>query len=165
MRRWMAVFALLVVGQLVVGQDRRPPAGQRPPFRNHPAISLSSYGGCEIVPPTVTLTAPAQSAVIGGSSTTVTADASDPAPGSGVRRVLFYWSYCGASFATCGPNTLIGADSSSPYSFLWGPPFPSCASYPLDRFRVTAVSEDACNNPNSDARQSVAEIRLDGRGC
>jgi hypothetical protein len=111
---------------------------------------------CETQPPTVSLTAPRDD-LLSGLQATLEADASDTG-GSGVKEVRFYWQYCPSG--NCGTQTLIGADSSAPYSAVWV--FPLCGAYPEDRYRIRARSEDNCGNVSTD---SVKDVRLIGRGC
>jgi hypothetical protein len=106
--------------------------------------------------PTVFLTAP-NTGPLGGASVTVEATAADT--GSGVASVSFYWIYCPAG-CTGQVETLIGTDTTSPYSYLWT--FPACGPYPEDRFSIRARAIDVVGNVSTTAG---VDVRLTGRGC
>ena len=114
---------------------------------------------CETVPPAVTITYP-PTGTVGGLSATLTADASDPSPSSGLKEVRFYYQYCPGTPPACGPFNLIGADTTAPYSVDWL--FPGCSADPENRFRIVARAEDNCGNVSPDAG---VDVRLEGRGC
>jgi hypothetical protein len=86
----------------------------------------------------------------------------DPAPGSGVKEVRFFYRYCPLAVG-CGPEIAIGIDNTppSPFSVVWSDQ-PSCGTAPEDRFRLIARPIDNCGNVGADA---LADVRSVGRGC
>jgi len=92
----------------------------------------------------------------------IEAIADDPAPGSGVREVRFFYRYCPMATG-CQGQIPIGVDNTgpSPYSATWI--FPSCGTAPEDRFAVEAFGVDNCGNTGPVYR--VDDLRLVSRGC
>jgi len=89
----------------------------------------------------------------------VTATATDPTPGSGVREVRFSFQYCPGG--VCGSETAIATVTSSPYSTSWSNQ-PSCSQAPEDRFRIVARAVDNCGNVSN---PDGVDVRSTGRGC
>jgi hypothetical protein len=108
--------------------------------------------------PAANITSPASGPV--GNPVTVTATATDPAPGSGIREVRFWYRYCPLGMG-CGPENSIGTDSSEPYSVSWSNQ-PSCGTAPEDRFQLVARAVDNCGNISDPA---TVDVRSIGRGC
>jgi hypothetical protein len=77
--------------------------------------------------------------------------------GSGVKEVRFYYQYCPGG--SCGALTLIGSDSTPPYSVVWE--HLSCTTYPDGTYRIVGRAEDNCGNVSLD---SVVTVVL-GHGC
>jgi hypothetical protein len=86
--------------------------------------------------------------------------ASDPAPGSGVKQVDFWYRYCPGN--VCGGENFIGTDNTPPTPFTITWTFPSCGTMPEDVFRIVVRATDNCNNVSDNAEVNV---RLVGRGC
>jgi hypothetical protein len=120
--------------------------------------TTTTLAPCETQAPTVGITNPSQAQVTEPTQITITADASDPSPGSGVKEVRFYWQYC--PLGNCGTQNLLAADTTAPYSAVWV--FPSCGSMPEDRYAIRARAEDKCGNVSPDSK---VDVRLTGRGC
>jgi hypothetical protein len=82
----------------------------------------------------------------------INANASDA--GSGVKEVRFYvQSWTGGAYGT---PTLVGADTTSPYSAVWVFPPPGCPNTNPDaRYRILARAEDNCGNVSPDAAVDV----------
>src|SRR6185436_15781897 len=94
-----------------------------------------------------------------GKPVAVTATATDPTPGSGVREVRFSFQYCPGG--VCGGETAIAIVTSSPYSTSWSNQ-PSCGTAPEDRFRIVARAVDNCGNVSN---PDGVDVRSTGRGC
>ncbi len=90
----------------------------------------SGGGSDDTTPPTVTITDPADGATVSG-IVTISADASDDV---GVSKVEFYVD-----------NTLIGTDTSEPYSISWDSTTVENGSY-----IIKAIAYDTSGNTNSD---------------
>jgi hypothetical protein len=103
-------------------------------YKNHLA---SLGGGSDTTPPTVSMTAPANGATVSGSSTTVSATASDNVGVVGVQ------------FKLDGAN-LQAEDTSSPYQITWDTTTASNGSHTL-----TATARDAAGNTTTATSISV----------
>ncbi len=114
----------------------KPSGGGRFPVEEAVAAALggSTGGGGDTTPPTVSLTAPSGGATVSG-TVTVSATASDNV---GVTQVSFY-----------DGSTLIGSDSSSPYSVSWNTSGLSGTQV------LTAKAYDAAGNVGTSASVSV----------
>ncbi len=108
--------------------------------------------------PTAVITSPPTGPV--GNPVQVTANASDPSPGSGVREVRFFYKYCPIATG-CGGEVPIAIATSAPYSVSWSNQ-PSCGAAPEDRFQLVARAIDRCGNASNDA---FVDVRSVGRGC
>jgi hypothetical protein len=92
-------------------------------------------GSTDTTAPTVSVTAPAAGATVSG-TTTISASASDNV---GVTSVDFYVG-----------TTLLGSDTSSPYSYSW-----ATTSYSNGAYSISAKAKDAANNVGTSASVSV----------
>jgi type II secretory pathway pseudopilin PulG len=112
-------------------------------------------------PPSVNIITPSVGP-LGGTQVTISANVSDPAPGSAIKEARFYWLYCPSG--VCGTENLIGTDPTSPYSAVWVfPDYSTCGSMPDDRFRIAVYAEDVCGNVS--LPPAIVDVRLTGRGC
>jgi hypothetical protein len=93
-------------------------------------------GGGDVTPPTTSITAPTNNATVSG-TTTISANASDNV---GVTKVEFYLDSA----------TLIGTDTTSPYSFSWNTGGASNGPHTL-----TTKAYDAANNVGTSAGINV----------
>lgn len=107
--------------------------------------------------PVANITSPT-TAPLDGLSVTVVVSAVDPAPGSGIKDVQFWYRYCPS--LVCGGENPIGTDTTSPYSIVWV--FPTCGTSPDEYFRIVARATDNCANVSNTA---TVDVRLIGRGC
>jgi len=110
---------------------------------NQNAVNTSSASTVTViaanVPPTVTLTAPANNASFAaGASVAITATASDN--GGSVTKVEFY-----------NGTTKLGEDASSPYSFTW-------PSVPAGTYSITAKATDNQNAVNTSSTSTITVI-------
>jgi hypothetical protein len=121
------------------------------------STTTTTLAPCETQPPTVRITAPTDD-LLSGLQVTISADASDPSPSSGIKNVTFSWKYCPSG--VCGAEHSLGADSTAPYEAVWV--FPTCGSTPEDRYAIFVVAEDNCGNTSTVSRK---DVRLIGRGC
>jgi len=113
--------------------------GQVPASHYLPAIFAAIYGDS----PTVSLTSPANNASFGApASITVSADAAD-ADGT-IAKVEFY-----------AGTTLIGTDTSVPYSITW-------SSVPLGAYTLTAVATDSDGNTTTSDPVTVNVVTNSG---
>ena len=103
---------------------------------NNAAISAARTVTVENNPPTVAVTAPADGATVSGRSVTVSATATDPL---GVTKVDFYTE-----------ATLIGTDTSAPYSIKWNTTKVTDGAYAL-----TAKATDATGLVATSAARTV----------
>ncbi len=101
-------------------------------------------GGGETTPPTTSITSPAAGATLTGTAT-ISANASDNV---GVTRVEFY-----------AGTTLLGSDTTSPYSFDWNTTTAANGSYSL-----TSRAYDAAGNSGSSAAVSVTVSNTSSAG-
>jgi hypothetical protein len=92
-------------------------------------------GPADTVAPTVSVTAPSNGATVGG-TTAITASASDNV---GVTSVSFYID-----------STLVGSDTSSPYSYSW-----ATTSYANGAHSIYAKANDAAGNVGTSSTISV----------
>jgi len=100
------------------------------------AITVSVTGGTDKTPPTVALSAPASGAPVSG-AVTVSATAADNV---GVARVEFYRD----------STTLLGTDTTSPYSTSWDSTMAAAGSHTLK-----AIAYDAAGNSTTSSSRSV----------
>lgn len=98
----------------------------------------SSSGGGDTTPPDVSLTAPADGAVVRGTAVTLSANATDNV---GVGRVEFF----------AGGNR-VGTDTSAPYSLTW-----DSSSVADGRTSVTARAFDAAGNQATSVRDVIVD--------
>src|SRR3989344_2389885 len=105
-------------------------------------ISFSVASG-DTTPPTVSITAPAQSATVSGTTVTVSADAADNIGVIGVQFKL--------------DGALLGAeDTTAPYSITWDTTLTTNASHTL-----TAVARDATTNTTTSSSVVVTVLNSD----
>jgi hypothetical protein len=91
---------------------------------------------CDTIPPTVAVTDASED---GSCNITINATASD---NGSVASVAFYRTQ---TYPTSGPTTLIGTDTSAPYSVVWSP------GYLFSTQNFTAVAIDNCGNQKTSA--------------
>jgi|GEM_PF-4209293 len=108
-----------------------------------PPIDPAGYTIIDNTPPIVTLTAPLDNAYINTNTYTVTATASDLA---GVASVSFYYSLDGGT-----PWTLIGTNTTSPYSFTWN----LASISDQTGIKVKAVATDNAGNTAEDINTGI----------
>jgi hypothetical protein len=98
-------------------------------------VTFVTGGSSDTTAPTVSVTAPAAGATVSG-TTTISATASDNV---GVTSVGFYVG-----------TTLLGTDTSSPYSYSW-----ATTSYTNGAYSISAKAYDAAGNVGTSASVSV----------
>lgn len=105
----------------------------------------------DVVAPTISLTAPVGGATVSGNSVVVSANASDPTPGSGVDHVDFHID---GAYATT-----IGTDSTSPYSITW-----NSTTVPNGTHILTARAYDKATNFTTSSSVSITVTNGPGPG-
>lgn len=109
--------------------------------------------------PIVNITQPS-TGPLGGLSVVIQCGASDGRYGT-PAKVHYYYRYFADNIQPPGPYVYIGAGTNATYDYTWT--FPSCGSYPLDRFRIYAFVEGA--NGRIVWVPAGVDVRLTGRGC
>jgi hypothetical protein len=126
--------------------DSRPyfPSGTSNAQKENPGFAVVDFGtgGGDTTPPTTSITAPSAGATLSG-TVTVSASASDNV---GVTNVEFYAN-----------STLIGSDSSSPYSISWDTTSVANGSYNL-----TSKAYDAAGNNGTSPAVNVTVNNVGG---
>jgi glucose/arabinose dehydrogenase/regulation of enolase protein 1 (concanavalin A-like superfamily) len=114
------------------------------------SVTATAAGGTTDNPPAVAITSPTPSSTFtAGGSITITANATD-SDATTVASVAFY-----ANNGTT--NTLIGTDTSSPYTFTW-------ANVAAGSYSLTAVATDTANQSTTSAAVPITVSGTGGGG-